>query len=149
MGIIGEPKIKRYIVIIILIFLIVISSQFPFHSPTASVVYVSGSGGGNYNCDGTDDHIQIQQALTYAASNAGTTVYLKGPFTYNVDPNKMYVPSHTTITGDSTAVIKLTKLDPNFPTPSVTRAIFQAAESTTQDITFHGFEIDANAKNNF
>ncbi|MDD4249846.1 MAG: disaggregatase related repeat-containing protein, partial [Methanosarcina sp.] len=116
---------------------------------TASVVYVSGSGGGNYNCDGTDDHIQIQQALEYAASNAGTTVYLKGPFTYNVDPNKMYVPSHTTITGDPTAVIKLTKLDPNFPTPSVTRAIFQAAESTTQDITFHGFEIDANSKNNF
>ncbi|WP_424353209.1 disaggregatase related repeat-containing protein [Methanosarcina mazei] len=112
---------------------------------TAAVVYVSGDGSGNYNCDGTDDHVQIQQALAYAASNPGTTVYLKGPFTYNVDPNKMYVGSHTTITGDSTAVVKLKEQDYNFPTPSLTRAMFQANSGSTHDITFHGFTIDGNA----
>ena len=76
---------------------------------------------------------ELQTALDYAAENPGTTIYLSSG-TYNVVPNEMYVPSHTTITGDKTAVIKLGQLDPNFPTPSVTRAIFQAAESTTQDI---------------
>ena len=116
---------------------------------SSSGVYVAGDGSGDYNCDGTDDHIQIQQALAYAASNPGTTVYLKGPFTYNVDPNKMYVGSHTTITGDSTAVVKIKKQDPNFPTPSLTRAIFQANGGSTHDITFHGFEIDGNILNSW
>ena len=92
--------------------------------------------------------LNFKPALDYAAENPGTTIYLSAG-TYNVVPNEMYVPSHTTITGDKTAVIKLGQLDPNFPTPSVTRAIFQAAESTTQDITFHGFEIDANSKKQF
>jgi len=88
---------------------------------------------------------ELQTALDYAAENPGTTVYLKGPFTYNVDPNQMYVGSYTTVTGDSTAIVKLKEQDYNFPTPSLTRAIFQADSDSTHDITFHGFTIDGNA----
>ena len=111
--------------------------------------YITGDGSGDFNCDGADDHVQLQQAFDYAASHSGTTLYLKGPFVYNVDPNKMYIGSHITITGNSTAVVRLKKQDPNFPTPSLTRAIFQANSSSIQDITFHGFEIDGNILNSW
>jgi len=81
----GNPDAKKYILNlffpIILLFAIVSFSQYLLYFQTAFVVYVSGDGSGDYNCDGTDDHVQIQQALEYAASNHGTTVYLKGPFT--------------------------------------------------------------------
>ena len=46
------------------------------------VITVAGDGSGDFNCDGKDDHVQINQALDYAASHPGTTVHLKGPFTY-------------------------------------------------------------------
>jgi len=85
---------------------------------------------------------ELQTALDYAAETPGTTIYLSAG-TYNVDPNELYVPSETTITGDSKAIVKLKKQDRDFPTPSVTRAIFQANGGSTHDITFHGFEIDA------
>ncbi|MFA7170995.1 MAG: hypothetical protein WC180_03310, partial [Candidatus Paceibacterota bacterium] len=39
--------------------------------------YVARDGSGDFNCDGTDDHVQINQALSYAASHSGTTVYFK------------------------------------------------------------------------
>ncbi len=91
---------------------------------------------------------ELQTALDYAAENPGTTIYLSAG-TYNVDHNKMYVPSDTTITGDSNAIVKLKKQDRDFPTPSLTRAIFQAKEAATHDITFHGFTIDGNILNSW
>jgi hypothetical protein len=86
---------------------------------------------------------ELQTALDYAAENPGTTIYLSAG-TYNVDHNKMYVPSDTTITGDSTAIVKLIEHSYTDPTPSVTRAIFQARGDSAHDITFHGFTIDGN-----
>ena len=52
---------------------------------TQPVIYVAGDGTGNYNCDGKDDQVQINQALEYAADHPGTSVYLKGPFVYDIE----------------------------------------------------------------
>ena len=74
---------------------------------TAPIVYVAGDGSGDFNCDGKDDHIQINQALKFVADNSKyTTVYLKGPFTYVID-DTLLIGSNTILEGDSTAVIKL------------------------------------------
>ncbi|MDR7667067.1 hypothetical protein RG963_15045, partial [Methanosarcina sp. Z-7115] len=52
----------------------------------APTVYVSGDGTGDFNCDGKDDHVQINEALKFVADkSAYTTVHLKGPFTYVID----------------------------------------------------------------
>ena len=48
----------------------------------APMIYVAGDGSGDFNCDGKDDHVQINQALKFVAENSAyTTVHLKGPFT--------------------------------------------------------------------
>jgi len=69
-------------------------------------IIIAGDGSGDYNCDGSSDQVEINQALEYAAANPGTTVYLKGPFTYVID-DTILIGSNTTLTGDSTATIKL------------------------------------------
>jgi len=51
---------------------------------STKVVTVAGDGSGDYNCDGKADDVQINQALEFAAQNPGTTVHLKGPFTYDI-----------------------------------------------------------------
>ncbi len=70
------------------------------------VITVAGDGSGDYNCDGVDDHVQINQALEYAAANPGTTVQLKGPFTYDIG-DSLLIGSDTTLEGDSGVTIKL------------------------------------------
>ena len=73
----------------------------------APIVYVAGDGSGDFNCDGKDDHVQINQALKFVAENSEyTTVHLKGPFTYVID-DTLLIGSNTILEGDSTAVIKL------------------------------------------
>ena len=73
----------------------------------APIIYVAGDGTGDYNCDGTSDQIEINQALDYVALNTGfTTVYLKGPHTYYID-EPVFISSNTIFTGDATAKIEL------------------------------------------
>ncbi len=69
-------------------------------------VTVAGDGSGDFNCDGKDDHVQINQALDYAAKNPGTTVHLKGPFTYVIG-DSLLIGSNTILEGDSGTTIKL------------------------------------------
>ncbi|KKG04177.1 hypothetical protein DU86_02190 [Methanosarcina mazei] len=71
-------------------------------------ITVTGDGSGDYNCDGVDDHVQINQALEFAAANPGTTVQLKGPFTYDIG-DSLLIGSDTTLAGDSGVTIKLAK----------------------------------------
>ena len=71
-------------------------------------VTVAGDGSGDFNCDGKDDHVQINQALESAANNPGTTVHLKGPFTYVIG-DSLLIGSDTTLEGDSGVTIKLAK----------------------------------------
>jgi len=71
------------------------------------IVYVSGDDSGDFNCNGTDDHIQINQALQFVAESSDyTTVYLEGPFTYVIN-DTLLIGNNTTLEGDSTVVIKL------------------------------------------
>jgi hypothetical protein len=76
-------------------------------SPSAPVVHVAGDGSGNFNCDGKEDNVQINQALQFVAENPGyTTVYLKGPFTYAID-DTLLIGSNTILEGDSSATINV------------------------------------------
>ena len=108
----------------------------------AESVYVAGDGSGNYNCDGTDDHVQINQALAEAAKTAGTIVHLKGPFTYVID-DSLLIGSNTILEGDSDAVVKLV----DNAGWSANKGIIQPLDGAANEITIQGFEIDGNDEN--
>lgn len=112
---------------------------------SSQVVYVAGDGTGNYNCDGKDDQVQINQALSYAASHSGTTVYLKGPFDYNIKSSCL-VGANTELTGDSNAKLKLAKNIGWTKAGAGTPIIGQlgGVGTAVHDIKIHGFEIDGN-----
>ena len=77
------------------------------NAQTPPTVYIAGDGSGDFNCDGTNDQIEINQALDYVAENSGfTSVYLKGPHTYYIN-EPIFISSNTIFTGDSTTKIEL------------------------------------------
>ena len=90
-----------------IISILAVLSVFYTTAQTAPIVYVSGDGTGDFNCNGTSDQIEINLALDYVAEHSGfTTVFLKGPHTYYVD-DPIFISSNTIFTGDSTAKIEL------------------------------------------
>ncbi|RXA21731.1 PGF-pre-PGF domain-containing protein [Methanosarcina sp. MSH10X1] len=108
------------------------------------VVYVAGDGSGDFNCSGTNDHIQINQALEFVTENQNyTTVYLKGPFTYVID-DTLLIGSNTTLEGDSNATVKLVR---NAGWSS-TKPLIKERSSNSMDITICGFTIDGNREGN-
>ena len=78
----GDRKITLFSIIFIsLIAGVTITLSTP--SDTDTVVRVSTNGNGDFNCDGIDDQIEINQALAYVAEHPElTTVHLEGPNTY-------------------------------------------------------------------
>ncbi|MGB9929232.1 MAG: hypothetical protein ACPK85_12660, partial [Methanosarcina sp.] len=84
--------------ILILVFLLAIGTTVSaVESSSVKKIYVSADGSGDYNCDGSDDQAEINQALEYAAKNPGfATVHLKGPNTY--------VISDTVLIGSNTVL---------------------------------------------
>lgn len=113
-------------------------------APKAPTVYVSGDGTGDFNCAGTSDQLQINEALVYVATHPGfTTVYLKGPRKYMIN-DTVVIDGNTTLTGDSTAAIKLVD-HANWPTY---RPLVKGKAKGLQNITVCGFEIDGNDGNN-
>ncbi len=108
------------------------------------VVYVTNDGTGNFNTDGVDDHVEINQALDFVANNVDfTTVYLKGPATYWIN-NTLYISSNTILEGDSNAVVKL--VDQAEWGTSFQPLITQKGTSGN-NITIRGFEVDGNRYN--
>ena len=78
-----------------------------FLKSSNNTVYVASDGSGNFTCDGTDDQVEINQALEYVAKNPQfSTVHLKGPNTYVIS-NSILIGNNTILEGDDTAVIKL------------------------------------------
>jgi hypothetical protein len=71
-------------------------------------VTVAGDGSGDFNCDGKNDHVQINQALAFAVKNPGTTVHLKGPFKYVIG-DTLLIGSNTILEGGSGVTIKLAR----------------------------------------
>jgi len=107
----------------------------------AATVYVDTDGSGSYNCNGTNDEIEINEALTYIDGLGGGTVYLKGPNTYWIDAT-LNIGANTILTGDPTAEIKLIA---NAGWSSDVPMI--ANIGTDDDITITGFTIDGNSEN--
>ena len=111
----------------------------------APTVYVAGDGSGDFNCDGKDDHVQINQALKFVADkSAYTTVHLKGPFTYVIN-DTLLIGSNTILEGDSTAVIKLVD---HAGWATMKPLIQQMSSSGNNNIVIRGFEVNVNHDGN-
>ena len=111
---------------------------------SAATVYAgtsSTSGTVNYQCDGTNDHIEINKALAYIDGQGGGTVYLRGPNTYWID-STLNIGANTILTGDSSAEIKLVA---NAGWSS--EVPMMANIGNDGDITVTGFTIDGNSQN--
>lgn len=126
-------------------FLIIMVTTTLSTTPSGMTVYVAGDGSGNFNCDGTDDQVEINKALAYIAENPEyTTVYLKGPNTYVISES-IFVGSDVILQGDPTAVIKLKdKADWSWNQSLIT----QTDNAGISNITIKGFEIDGNHDGN-
>ena len=115
---------------------ILLSVQVVLCTPSAPIVYVAGDGTGDFNCTGTNDQIQINQALQFVADNpAYTTVHLKGPRTYVIN-DTIVIGSNTILEGDSTAVLKLAD---HTGWPAMKPMIQQKSNSGNDNITVRGF----------
>src|SRR5674476_1320424 len=116
-------KYQRYILqnrkkigisVVIFIFLIALGiavvptkSHSAFTTPPNKIVYVAINGSEDFNCDGSDDQVEINQALAYVVENPQfTTVHLKGPNTYIIS-DSIFIGNNTILEGDPTSVIKL------------------------------------------
>ena len=111
---------------------------------SAPVVYVAGDGSGDFNCDGKDDHIQINQALKFVAENSAyTTIHLKGPFTYVID-DTLLIGSNTILEGNSSAKIKLVS-NAGWATG---KPMVKERSTGSSDITIRGFTLDGNRDGN-
>jgi Disaggregatase related len=140
-----EDRKKIIIFSVILIFIIAIIILFLSAKPSGKIVYVTTNGSGDFNCDGIDDQVEINQALAYVAENSEFgAVYLRGSNTYVIS-DSIYIGSNTILEGDSTAVIKLEdKAGWKEEKPLIT----QMDSAGDQDITIKGFEINGNHDNN-
>ncbi len=104
------------------------------------VVYIDTDGTGNYNCEGANDHVQINQALSYINGHGGGTVYLRGPNTYWID-STLNIGADTVLTGDPTAEIKLVA---NAGWASQVPLI--RGNTGSDNIVITGFTIDGNSE---
>jgi hypothetical protein len=117
----------------------------PSGTQANNIVYVTGDGSGDFNCDGSDDQVEINQALKYVAENPQfSTVYLKGPATYVIS-DSIFIGSNTVLEGNSTAVIKLAN---KVGWPSMKPLIQQMDRSGNSNITVKGFEVNVNYPGN-
>ena len=139
----------------LLILLFILIKIATVQSQTPPIVYVASDGSGDFNCDGTSDQIEINQALDFVANNSDyTTVYLKGPNTFWVD-EPIFISENTTLEGDANAVVKLidnagwnTQFKPLIGQTGLSYSIGLGDPSTTTgNITIRGFEIDGNRQN--
>src|SRR5665647_1027612 len=149
---IRQNRKKIGVSIVVLIFLIalgiaILPDKYLRHSTMQSnkTVYVAGDGSGDFNCDGSDDHIEINKALEYVAENPQyTTVHLKGPGTYVIS-DSIFIGSNTVLEGDSTAVIKLAN---HAGWPAMRPLIQQMNSLRNDNITVKGFEVNGNYAGN-
>jgi len=147
-----QNRKKIGVSIVILIFLIALGIFILYATqsdysliPLNKIVYVAGDGSGNFNCDGSNDQIKINQALAYVAEHPQySTVHLKGPYTYVIS-DSILIGSKTVLEGDSTAVVKLKD---NAGWPVSKPLITQLDSAGIHKVTIKGFEINGNHDQN-
>ena len=140
-----QKREKTVVYFTILVILIALGTTALSTTSPGITVYVSADGRGNFNCDGSNDQVEINKALAYVAENPQfTTVYLKGPNTYIVS-DSILIGNDTILEGDPTAVIKL---EDNADWPKNKPLITQMDNSGSQNITIKGFEINGNHDKN-
>lgn len=103
---------------------------------------VAGDGTGDYNCDGVNDEVQINQALIWAQANPQNTIHIKGPFTYDIQ-DSLLVGSYTTIKMDPGTKLKLHAA----AGWSVDKPIIGQLETPLANVEIYGGEIDVNFDN--
>ena len=98
---------KKLLLFSIIFISLIAGVTITLSTPSDTVVRVSTNGSGDFNCDGSDDQVEINKALAYVAENPEfTTVHLEGPNTYVIS-DSINIGSNTILEGDPTAVIKL------------------------------------------
>ncbi|MGB9927994.1 MAG: right-handed parallel beta-helix repeat-containing protein [Methanosarcina sp.] len=152
-----SDNLKKIIIVgLIFAFIIAIIVLFlperlpgPQPEPAGKIVYVSSNGTGDFNCDGTDDQVEINEALAYAAENPDlTTIHLQGNSTYVIS-DTILIGSNTILEGDSKAdSAAILKLEDEADWPLEKPLITQLASSGNSNIIIRGFEIDGNHDNN-
>jgi len=136
---------KKLLFLSIIFVCIIASITLTLSKTSCTTVYVATNGSGDFNCDGSDDQVEINKALAYVAENPKfTTVHLKGPSTYIIS-NSILIGNNTILEGDTTAVIKL---EDKAGWPLEKPMITQMDSSEGHDITIRGFEIDGNHDKN-
>jgi hypothetical protein len=108
-------------------------------------VFVSGNNTGNFNCDGVNDHTEINAALKEAGQD-GSPVYLKGSFRYVIDSPLLLYPD-AVLEGDKNACLTVknnSSLGRDVP------LIKQVSpnQNNRGKIIIRGFEIDGNYSGN-
>lgn len=104
--------------------------------------YIAGDGTGYYDCDGSADQGVINEALSWANSNPGNQVHLKGPYTYDLT-GPLHIGSSTIFSGDSTAKLRLN--DSCLWASGVpTIGQIGGGGTATHDVEICGFEVDMN-----
>jgi len=137
--------IKQKIMLFFLISIFIIANgPLSICKASSQVIYVAGDGTGDFNCDGKDDQVQLNQALKLAFDSTGyTTVYLKGPFTYVID-DTLLIGSNTTLEGDSSSKIRLID-NANW---KASKPLFKERKSKSRNIKIQGFTLDGNREGN-
>ena len=137
---------KKILILSIIIISIIASITFILSAmPSGTIIYVATNGSGDFNCDGSNDQVEINKALAYIAENPKfTTVHLEGPNTYVIS-DSIFIGSNTVLEGDTTAVIKL---EDKAGWPVEKPLITQMDSVGNHDIIIRGFEIDGNHDKN-
>lgn len=138
-------KVNKTIKIILSLFILTMFSGIGAAALPEPVVTVGPSGGADYQTDGTSDHVQINQALTYIDGQGGGTVLLEGSNVYDINET-LSIGDNTVFTGGSNAVIRINNAARwRVMTPVVGQ--IDGLSSPTHDVEIYGLEFDCNAAN--
>ena len=134
--------------------LFLISALMVSYVSAQTTITVATDGSGMYNCDGIDDHVEINKALADIGA-AGGTVHLKAG-TYIIDDQIIIAKSNTTLEGDGEekTIIKLVdEADWGAYLPAADcyiiddKALIINSELANENLTLKKFTIDGNKKN--
>jgi len=136
---------KKLGILFLVSFLILANIPIGLCRTPAPMIYVAGDGSGDFDCDGKDDHVQINEALKFVAENPEyTTVHLKGPFTYVID-DTLLIGSNTILEGESGVKIKLVD---HAGWATMKPMIHQMSSSGNDNIVIRDLEINGNHDGN-